>query len=134
MMPMRRPPRRPREMPRPSWAAKPLASMPWPSALGMTKIWPSVRTPSTSKIRTFMFLARDLAVIRLGALGGPVGPPGYRSFGTALLMRWLVFHGVGELEDETGYGQDYVDEVRFLVAFEVDAATGHSVGADGGCG
>ena len=21
-------------------------------------------------------------------------------------MRWLVFHGVGELEDETGYGQD----------------------------
>ena len=48
-------------------------------------------------------------------------------------MRWLVFHGVGELEDETGYGQDYVDEVRFLVAFEVDAATGDFVGAYGGC-
>ena len=31
---------------------------------GMTKIWPSVRTPSTSKMRTLMFLARDSAVIR----------------------------------------------------------------------
>ena len=33
-------------------------------ALGMTKIWPSVRTPSTSKMRIFMFLARASAVIR----------------------------------------------------------------------
>ena len=31
---------------------------------GMTKIWPSVRTPSTSKMRTLIFLARASAVIR----------------------------------------------------------------------
>ena len=34
MMPMRRPPRRPREMPRPSCAAKPLASMPLTFGVG----------------------------------------------------------------------------------------------------
>ena len=63
MMPMRRPPRRPREMPSPSWAAKPLASTPWPSAFGITKIWPSVSTPSTSKMRILMFFARASAVM-----------------------------------------------------------------------
>ena len=31
----------------------------------MTKIWPSVRTPSTSKIRILMFFARDSTVIRM---------------------------------------------------------------------
>ena len=48
-------------------------------------------------------------------------------------MRGLVFHRIGELEDETGDGQDDVDEVRFFVAFEVDPAPGHFVRANGGC-
>ena len=36
----------------------------------MTKIWPSVRTPSTSKMRTLMFFARDSAVIDDDTLAG----------------------------------------------------------------
>src|SRR5947209_6558883 len=50
------------------------------------------------------------------------------------MISGLVFHGVGELEDETGYGQDDVDEVRFFVPLEVDPAPGDFVGGDsGGC-
>ena len=85
MMPMRRPPRRPREIPRPSWAAKPLASMPLPSASGITKIWPSVRTPSTSKMRILMSFARIAEIQRsldddtLAGLEESGGPPGYRN-------------------------------------------------------
>ena len=43
-----------------------------------------------------------------------------------------MLHRVGELEDEAGYGQDNVDEVRLFVAREVDPAPGDFVGGDGG--
>src|ERR1017187_8392050 len=70
MRPTRRPPRRARVMPRPSWAVKPFTSRPWsvpsgpgwPLYSGMKKSWPSVRTPSTSKMRTWMRRARSSAV------------------------------------------------------------------------